>query len=158
MQNLLITTLVLLIYSAEIKGQETVPATGGDASGTGGSSSYTVGQIVYTTNTATSGSIAQGVQQPYEISTSLGIDVTEINLELIAYPNPTNNTLTLKIGNYDMEKLTYQLYDIQGKLLENKPVVNSSTTITMQNLPVSTYLLNIQDNRSLIKTFRIVKN
>ena len=158
MQNLLITTLVLLIYSAGLKGQETVPATGGDASGTGGSSSYTVGQVVYTTNTATSGSIAQGVQQPYEISTSLGIDVTEINLELIAYPNPTNNTLTLKIGNYDMEKLTYQLYDIQGKLLENKPVVNSSTTITMKNLPVSTYLLNIQDNRSLIKTFRIVKN
>ena len=159
MPNLrLITTLVALIYSVGLKAQETVPATGGDASGTGGSSSYTVGQVVYTTNIATSGSIAQGVQQPYEISTSLGIEVTEINLELMAYPNPTNNILTLNIGNYDMEQLTYQLYDIQGELLRNKPVVSSSTTIAMKNLPVSTYLLNIQDNSSLIKTFRIVKN
>ena len=152
------TTLLLLFATIQLYAQETVPATGGDASGTGGSSSYTVGQVVYTTNTATSGSIAQGVQQPYEISTSVGIEVTEINLELMAYPNPTNNTLTLNIGNYDMEKLTYQLYDMQGKLLENRQVLNRSTTITMKNLPVSTYLLNIQDNSSLIKTFRIVKN
>ena len=152
------TTLLLLFATIQLHAQETVPATGGDASGTGGSSSYTVGQVVYTTNTAISGSIAQGVQQPYEISISVGIEVTEINLELMAYPNPTNNTLTLNIGNYDIEKLTYQLYDMQGKLLENKPVVNSSTTIAMKNLPVSTYLLNIQDNNSLIKTFRIVKN
>jgi hypothetical protein len=159
MPNLrLITTLVALIYSVGLKAQETVPATGGEATGTSGTASYSVGQVVYTTNTATSGSIAQGVQQPYEISTSVGIEVTEINLELMAYPNPTNNILTLNIGNYDMEQLTYQLYDIQGELLRNKPVVSSSTTIAMKNLPVSTYLLNIQDNSSLIKTFRIVKN
>jgi hypothetical protein len=44
-------------------------------------------------------SIAQGIQQPYEISISVGIELKEINLELAAYPNPTTNNLTLKIGN-----------------------------------------------------------
>ena len=79
-------------------------------------------------------------------------------MELVAYPNQTNNALTLNIGNYNNEKLTYQLYDMQGKLLDSKQVVNSSTTIGMQELPVSTYLLNVLDNNALIKTFRIVKN
>jgi hypothetical protein len=154
----ILTTLITLIFSVGLHAQEAVPATGGDATGAGGSSSYTLGQVVYTTNTGSNGSVAQGAQQPYEISTSLGIEVTEISLEMIAHPNPTNNALTLNIGNYNNEKLTYQLYDMQGKLLDSKQVVNSSTTIGMQDLTTNTYLLNVLDNNSLIRTFRIVKN
>ena len=150
--------LCLLFTTSIVYSQETMPATGGEATGAGGSSSYTVGQVVYTTNTANSGSLAQGVQQAYEISTSVGIEVTEINLELVAYPNPTNSLLTLNIGNYSNEKLTYQLYDIQGMLLDSKQVINSSTTINAQKLSVGTYLLNVLDNNSLIKTFRIIRN
>ena len=66
--------------------------------------------------------------------------------------------LNLSIANYNNEKLTYLLYDMQGKLLDTKQVVNNSTTIGMQELPKSTYLLSLLDNNSLIKTFRIVKN
>ena len=156
MRSLII--IITLFFSVGLHAQESPTASGGDAIGTGGSSSYTVGQIIYTTDTGSNGSVAQGVQQPYEISTSVGIEVTEINLELVAYPNPTNNALTLYIGNYNNEKLTYQLYDMQGKLLDSKQVVNSSTNIGMKNLPKSTYLLSVLDNNALIKTFRIIKN
>ena len=148
----------LLLGLGGLHAQEALPATGGEATGAGGSSSYTVGQVVYTTNTANTGSLAQGVQQAYEISTPVGIEVTEINLELVAYPNPTNSLLTLNIGNYNNEKLTYQLYDMQGMLLDSKQVINSSTTINAQKLSVGTYLLNVLDNNSLIKTFRIIRN
>ncbi len=150
--------LLLFLLPTIAFGQEAIPATGSEATGSGGTVSYTVGQVVYTTNTGTNASVAQGVQQPYEISTSVGIEVTEINLELITYPNPTNNALTLNIGNYNNEKLTYQLYDMQGKLLDSKQVVNNNTTIGIQNLPTSTYLLNVLGNNALIKTFRIIKN
>ena len=150
--------LLLFLLPCIAFGQEAIPATGSEATGSGGTVSYTVGQVVYTTNTGTNASVAQGVQQPYEISTSVGIEVTEINLELITYPNPTNNALTLNIGNYNNEKLTYQLYDMQGKLLDSKQVVNNNTTIGIQNLPTSTYLLNVLGNNALIKTFRIIKN
>ena len=98
-----LTPIIALIFSVGLPAQETVPVTGGDATGAGGPSSYTVGQVVYTTNTGTNGSVAQGVEQPYEISTSVGIKVTAINLELVAYPNPTNNALTLNIDNYNNE-------------------------------------------------------
>ena len=149
--------IVFYVTTGCISAQEIVPATGGDASGTGGSSSYTVGQVGYTTNTGSNGSVAQGVQHPYEIFTSIGIEQTEINLELMAYPNPISNNLTLSVGNYNKEKLTYQFYDMQGKLLESRKVENIITIINMQKLPVSTYHLNILDNNSLIKTFDIIK-
>ncbi len=77
--------------------QQAVPASGGDAVGSGGSSSYTVGQVLYTTNSGANGSVAQGIQQPYEISTLVGLEVTEINLKLSAYPNPTNYVVDNKI-------------------------------------------------------------
>ena len=153
-------TILFAIFFIGIGGlfaQETVSATGGDATGTGGSSSYTIGQVSYTTNTGGNGSVAQGVQHPYEIFTSIGIEQTEINLELIAYPNPISNNLTLSVGNYNKEKMVYQLYDMQGKLLESKKVKNIITIINMQNLPVSTYHLNILYNNALIKTFDIIK-
>jgi len=154
-----ITSIALLLLGLGVlHAQESPTSTGGEATGIGGTASYSVGQVVYTTNTGTNGSVAQGVQQPFEISATVGVEVTEINLELVAYPNPTNNALTLNIGNYNNEKLTYQLYDMQGKLLDDKQVVNGSTTIGMQDLPVSTYLLNVLDNNSLIKTFKISKN
>ena len=149
--------LFLLFTTIYVHAQESVHAIGGNAFGAGGSSSYTIGQVVYTTNTTLNGSVAQGVQQPYEIYTSVGIEITEINLELLAYPNPTNNNLTLIIGNHQIENLTYQLYDLQGKLLENNQMLSKRTVISMQNLPVATYILNIQDRKSLIKTFRIIK-
>jgi len=153
----MVTILFWLLASFELHAQESVPATGGDGSGSGGSTSYTIGQVVYT-ETGTNGSVSQGVQQPYEISTTIGIEVTEIKLDLVAYPNPTNNAITLNVGNYNNEKLTYQLYDMQGKLLANKQVINSRTSIDLQDLPVSAYLLNVLDNNSLIKTFSIIKN
>ena len=54
-------------YGIATQAQEAVSAAGGNASGSGGTASYTIGQVAYTTNSSASGTITQGVQQPYEI-------------------------------------------------------------------------------------------
>ncbi|MFM2191538.1 MAG: hypothetical protein RLZZ118_495, partial [Bacteroidota bacterium] len=56
-------TLLLLGFVLTAQAQQATTATGGDATGSGGSAAYSVGQIVYTTHTGTTGSVAQGVQQ-----------------------------------------------------------------------------------------------
>ena len=137
--------------------QEAVQGAGGDALGTGGTFSYSIGQVVYITNTGINGTVAQGMQQPYVISTIVGIEVREINLQLSAYPNPTPNSLTLKIGNYANEKLTYHLYNMQGLLLDNGQVTSNNTSIAMESLSTSTYFLKISDSKKLVKAFRIIK-
>jgi len=149
---------ILLLGLGGLHAQETIPATGGDATGGGGSSSYTVAQVAYIVNTGMNASVAQGVQQPYEISTIVGVEEKDINLELVVYPNPTSNVLTLKVDNYNNGNLTYQLCDIQGKLIERKQVVSPSTIINMRDLSVNIYLLSVLDNNLILKTFKVLKN
>lgn len=154
-----ITSIVLIFFSlGGVSAQSTVLTTGNEASGTGGSVSYSIGQSAYTSNSGSSGTLSQGVQQPYEISTTVGIKVKDINLNLVAFPNPTKNSLTLNTSDYNSENLSYQLFDLAGKLLDSKQLMNSSTEISLQEFPISTYFINILDNNTLIKTFRIVKN
>jgi hypothetical protein len=138
--------------------QEAIPASGGDASGSGGTLSFTVGQLVYSSNSGSNGSVAEGVQQPYEISTTVGIEITNISLDFIAYPNPTSGNIVLSIRDFNNEKLNYQLYDMSGKLLKSNKVNAINTTIDMSELPVSNYVLNINNDSSIIKSFKIIKS
>lgn len=137
--------------------QQAITATGGDDSGSGGTVAYSVGQIVYTTNTGTNGSVAQGVQQSYIISIVLGIEDNSTKLELTAYPNPTTNFLTLNVGNAELSTLRFQLYDISGKLIESRKIISSTETIGMENLPSAIYFLKVANNNQEVKTFKIIK-
>lgn len=141
-----------------LQAQESVNATGGNASGGGGSVSYSVGQAVYTTNTATSGSLSEGVQQPYEISVVTFVEEAKgINLSVSAYPNPTNDYLTLSIGEFDISNLSYQLYDMNGKLLQNEKITGNQTSIVMSNLVPATYFVKVIQGNKEVKTFKIIK-
>jgi hypothetical protein len=121
--------------------------------------SYSVGQIVYTTNTGTSGSVAQGVQQPFEISVVTGLEEAKgINLSVSAYPNPTTDYLTLSIGGFDISNLSYHLYDMNGKLLRNEKLTGNETQINMSNYVPSTYFVKVITGNQTIKTFKIIKN
>jgi hypothetical protein len=161
MKEITITLISFCILGllTPLQAQNTIPATGGNASGIGGSISYTVGQVVYTSNTGTTGSVTQGVQQPYEISVITGLEESKgIDLNCIAYPNPTIDFLTLKVGNCDKENLSYKLFDINGILLQNKKIAGNETTIDLSNLVSATYFLIVTDNNKEIKTFKIIKN
>ena len=151
-------SVFLLGLGLTAQAQQATTATGGDASGSGGAVAYSVGQIVYTTNTGTTGSVAQGVQQPYEISIVLGIEDNSINLGLSAYPNPTTNYLTLNVGNFELSTLNFQLYDISGKLIESRKIISSAEIIAMENLPSANYFLKVTNNNKEVKTFKIIKN
>jgi hypothetical protein len=142
-----------------LQAQNAIPATGGNATGSGGSVSYTIGQVVYTTNSGTNGSAVQGVQQPYEISIVTGIEeAKDISLEIVVYPNPAEDFIKLKIKNYEFQNLRYQLYNVNGSLLQDNKVEGNETDITLQTLVPATYFLKVTDNNKVVKTFKIIKN
>lgn len=147
-----------LLWTGLAQAQESVNTTGGDATGSGGTAAYSVGQVVYTTNTGASGTVSQGVQQAYEIFT-VGIKETELNISLSVFPNPTADNLTLQISDYNNEKLSYQLFDMQGKQLSNGQIVAQQTQINMNSLPTATYFINVvnQENKK-VQSFKIIKN
>ena len=149
---------IFLFCLGGIQAQDAILTSGGDASGSGGSFSYSVGQIVYTTVIGSNGSMAQGVQQPFEISAVLGVDdLLGINLSLVAYPNPTTDFLNLTIANLNYKNLSYQLFDINGRLLAQKKLENNNNEITMKQFPSALYFLKIFNNQKLVKLFKIIK-
>jgi hypothetical protein len=156
--------LLLAMGMADLKAQEAIPAAGGNASGAGGSVNYTVGQVVYTTSTGTSGSVAAGIQQPYEISVVTGLkNDNAIRLVCKAYPNPTIDFLILQIEGDAQNQYTAFLYNILGVLLKSIKIEDNETSIDMSNLVMATYFLKIVNTNNPssteeIKTFKIIKN
>ena len=147
----------ILLGLVGLHAQESPTASGGDASGSGGTAAFSVGQIVYTANTNASGTLSQGVQQAYEIFT-LSIKETELNISLKVFPNPTLDNLTLQISDYKNEKLSYQLFDMQGKLLNNGQVNAQQTEINTSLLPAAIYFIHVfsQENEK-VQSFKIIK-
>lgn len=149
--------VLLALCFGELSAQESINASGGEASGTGGSSSYSVGQTFYTHHTSGKGSFLSGVQQAYEIMILTGIDVKAISLELSVYPNPTADVLNLQVSSSFSDALSYQLYDMQGNILFSNSITDSTTPISLHAFASSTYFLKVFNSKGEIKSFKILK-
>jgi hypothetical protein len=75
-----------------------------------------------------------------------------------AYPNPTTTSLTLKVEHFSLTNLTYQLFDMNGKLLHNSKIESNELGIDMSRLVPAIYYLKISEENREIKTFKIIKN
>lgn len=145
-----------------LQAQNAVLPSGGTASGSGGSMSFSIGQLVYTTNNGGNGSMAQGVQQPYEISVVIGVEEANgIRLSVSVYPNPTEDFLYLTVDADDrinVESLSYLLYETNGKKIVRKDLEGDITRVEMTHLQPATYFLQVMKNSKEVKTFKIIKN
>ena len=156
----ILSFLVLAVFCLSyLQGQHTVTATGGSATGSGGSVTYTAGQVTYQTFTGSNGSIIQGVQQPWEISTITAIENTEgISLEMNVYPNPTGGSLKLIVKSFDHKNLRFRIYDMNGLLLQDKKIESEETEIFLQDYSSSMYFLKVINNKQEVKVFKVIKN
>jgi hypothetical protein len=147
-----------LLWGSLAQAQESANSSGGNASGSGGTVAYSIGQVFYTSNAGSSGTVDPGVQHAYEIY-SVGINETNLNISLTAFPNPTTEYLTLQISDFINEKLFYQLYDLQGKLLTSGQVTAKQTQINTSSLPSATYFINVVNQENIkVQSFKIIKN
>jgi hypothetical protein len=158
MKLLLKTMFVSALFGVGfVQAQDSVNSGGGDASGVGGSVAYSIGQVFYTTESVVSSSVSQGVQHAFEIFT---IHIVELfsDLQILVYPNPTLNNITLEINVVTSEKYAYQLHDARGNALINGQVEKNVVQIYMEHLPVAAYFLTIfnVDNEK-VRVFKIIK-
>lgn len=150
--------VAILLIEQPIKGQQSIMSSGGNATGQGGSASYSVGQLLTVTSTGTNGSVAPGMQQPYEILVVTGIDdPAASSIDLIVYPNPTTDFLTLETDTTGFSSINYHLYNFDGKLLENKTNIGRQTKISMKERPAGVYFMKVGVLNKEMKTFKIIK-
>ncbi|MDQ6529069.1 T9SS type A sorting domain-containing protein [Flavobacterium sp. LHD-85] len=145
-------------FVTKLYSQESIVVTGGKGTGTGGTASYSIGQIADVRLQGSGGSAQEGIQQPYEIATLNNEEFDEISLVMAAFPNPVVDELNLIVANNKFESLSYNLFDINGKIIAKAlSITSSETKVSMQGLTQGVYFLAVNNNSKAIKTFKIIK-
>lgn len=156
MKKLILTTISFFTF-IDIIGQISCNSLGGDVVNNTGSISFSIGQVFYKQIEGVTGFQSQGVQQTIEITTlDLGDD--KVNLSLVAFPNPVQTKLLLKVDSYNQEGVVYSIFNIEGVQLDQGEVCSSETIIDFNHLPNATYVMEVKHNLNIIQKFRIIKN
>lgn len=148
-------TIPLFLVCGFAFSQKATVTAGGDATGPNGSVSYTIGQIDYISVTS-SGSVYQGVQQPYELYV---LETAEWNSDfsITAYPNPVVSFLTVDIGDNSSQPFKYVLVDANGRTVAQGELKEKETQLDVRELASSSYFLNILLNEQLVRSYKLVK-
>ena len=157
-----LTTIILnLLCVTTLSAQSVIVPVGGDAQSNGGNVSYTVGQIAVQTAANNNGSVsvAEGVQQPYEILTVGVDDYPQIALNAVVYPTPTENIAQLKLNGFEIPDggLRAILYDVKGKQLQSVTITDDLTPFQIGQYATGTYYLEVRDEKRILKTFKIIR-
>lgn len=156
MKKIISIKLLVLSFIGTINGQQ-VLTTGGDYfSAINGSVSITIGEPVTETFPGVANILTQGFQQSR--LKVMGIAETpENNYDIIVFPNPVRDFLTIKVWKYSKEQFIYKLFDFQGRIIIQGEIEPPETEISLQNQNPSVYFLRIYANYSLAATYKIVK-
>jgi hypothetical protein len=74
------------------------------------------------------------------------------------FPNPSSGNITIEISNYSIQYSHFRIYNLQGKLLLDKPIENEKQHIDLESLNSGIYFYEINFNGELIRDKLIKEN
>lgn len=139
----------------------TLNACGANAISSSGTVAYSIGQVFYTYIGQSVYNVAQGIQHEEIADETLAApdNSVEPKTEIFIFPNPTTDYVTINMEGLEDENgpRSYQLYDIQGRILKQNTINQTETQINLTDLSSSIYLLQVYLNNKVLKTFKILK-
>ncbi len=156
MRRKLINVLILLaIATGSVSAQTVFSANGGTATAAGTQVSWTVGEPVVATVSDGNSTLTQGFQQSKLTVTAID-DLQVQGVEIKVYPNPTSDYVTVHFSN-TIEKPAYLLFDLSGRLIEQKNIESTGTKIDMSGYSGGSYILKLRTAEQPLQTFKIIK-
>ncbi len=92
------------------------------------------------------------VDPPCELVST--IDIPSLVLFEI-YPNPADQMIQLSVGE-GYEKLTYQIYNAQGQLVENGQLSGEITEVSTMRYPAGLYVVHIRSEEGAVTNRKVV--
>jgi len=148
-----ILTFTLLHASVSSLAQEVVTPQGDSYTNSNGSIEFTIGEVVINTGTDGGNDLTQGFHQTNWNFVSIEDHVP--SYEIIIFPNPTSEILTIKTNTF--ENVNYTLYDSQGKLVIQDKLSSAQTPIEVSHLAPGAYALILNNDTQNLKTFQLIK-
>lgn len=148
-------TLVLGAFlSMGVLSAQEVVSTQGDSYSSGVANiDFTIGEVVINTGTDGTNDLTQGFHQTNWTLVSVKDYVT--NYEVDIFPNPVQNLLNIKTGDY--KHVIYTLFNMQGKVVSKDVLTSNVTTIQVEDLPAGSYTLSLENQNQKLKTFTLLK-
>lgn len=147
-------TILFISFVFNSNGQSSTVSGGGSLKSSGGSITYSLGVTNYIETKNSSLSISQGMQSPFEIFL-----VSKVNTRdnYLVYPNPTNDVSFIIEKNFDGESISYEVVDINGRVIEKNISKSNKTKISLEKYQSGFYFLQILKRGKKITTFKIIK-
>lgn len=150
--------LVIGLIAGTASAQRATLATGNEASGAGGTMSYSIGQIDHQFQSAQEGTVAQGVQQPYEFLVLVTPEPPTASIAAALLPNPTSDAVTLRLQSPSTGPLHWELYNANGRLLRTANITATDTRIPMDDAATGEYLLHVVQHGTPLSITKIIKH
>ena len=136
--------------------QESVVSTGDYHENSTGSLSWTLGEVSTETYESSTAIVTQGQQQHYYDFTSIEEQPSKFSFS--AYPNPVSDIMNIKVEHYQEGSLQIEMYSLEGKLLLQERMDNSTHQIHLNRFDASNYIITISDNiGQIIHKFQLTK-
>lgn len=160
MRTIQIALLIFLVsFYVKMEAQAIITSGGDYFSNVHGSLSSTTGEPITETFSGTANILTQGFQQTrlYLLSISLPEEQLNPKLQIFAFPNPAKEFVKINIENVTTEHLSYDLFDVNGKLMLHNQFEPSETEIHFYQMSPGSYTLKIYADQKEMKAFKIIK-
>jgi len=96
--------------------------------------------------------------ESYDTVTVRVIDCKNTGAELILYPNPAYDEITIEFNRIVREETTFELFDILGRKIASYKILTNinKTTIILPEIAAGVYTYRIQDNEKVIMEDKLV--
>jgi hypothetical protein len=159
---LLITWAILpLLALGQSVERQVIASSGQFASGGGYSHSYTLGETATLTLTEEALILTQGFQQSAQSSVS--IEEPELDLSVNAFPNPTQDAITIDLTSSQLLTIQVELFDAAGRSIPAGQSMVKVTGRTQMHIDLKTqapgsYFVRLSDiEGKMNKTIQIKK-
>ena len=118
---------------------------------------WSIGELIIANFTGTDVSLTQGFHQgTYTITNIFELSGSKISIN--AYPNPTTQFITVATDIEFVENnYTLTVTDIKGRLYSKKEISSNEEKIDFSGFISGTYIIYIQQNNQILKSFQIIK-
>jgi hypothetical protein len=123
---------------------------------------YTTGEFAITTISNVSNILTQGFHQPFFNNYASVPEVQDNNLQVILFPNPAIDHLSIAISHASKQNCRVIIYDMLGQLVKDEYSVagidgNFNMDIDLKTISTGNYFVRIIQNNKIITTQKIIK-
>lgn len=155
--------LFCLILACQLRGQihasSEIVSSSGSFNTESMSVTFLMGTPLIGEDSNTDHRLQYGLLYQFELEVILTTATLPSSVELNVFPNPVTRTLNIRAGTAPREDIAIQLFDMQGRVLEES-ILNEftgETTMDLTTYQEGIYLLKV-NQANATNTYKIIKN